>query len=86
MSRPYWIDPQESKELETRFSYHSPIGDQPERYVRIRNEARNLADLICSKTPKCREQSIALTKLEEVVMWANAAIARRESKDETDSD
>jgi hypothetical protein len=29
-------------------------------------------------TPESREQSLALTNLEQAVMWANAAIARRE--------
>lgn len=29
-------------------------------------------------TPKSREQSTALTNLDQVVFWANAAIARNE--------
>ena len=66
------------KELETRFTYHAPKADQPSRYVQLRDNARMLAELIQMLTPKSREQSLALTSLEEAVMWANAAIARRE--------
>jgi len=65
-------------ELETRFTYHAPKDDQPTRYVELREEAHNLATLIVARTPESREQSLALTALEEAVFWANAAIARRE--------
>lgn len=68
----------DNEELATRFTYHPPIGDQPMRYVAIREGARTLADLIVASTPGSREQSLALTALEEAVFWANAAIARRE--------
>jgi hypothetical protein len=67
-----------NEELTTRFTYHSPKGDQPQRYVTLRNEAKRFAELILTLTPDSREQSLALTALEECVMWANAAIARRE--------
>lgn len=60
------------------FTYHPPKGDQPMRYVRIRDEGRSLADTLLLLCPDSRERSLALTRLEEVVMWANAAIARNE--------
>lgn len=66
------------EELDKRFSYQPPKPGQPERYVRLRDKAKELAFLIAGLTPASREQSIALTKLDEVVMWANAAIARNE--------
>ena len=66
------------EELQNRFTYHAPKGDQAERYGRIRNSALTLAILISNLTPESREQDIALTLLEEAVMMANAAIARRE--------
>lgn len=65
-------------DLENRFTYHPPKGDQPERYVRIREKAKELAELIVSETVGSREQSLALTKLEEATFWANAGIARNE--------
>ena len=65
-------------EIESRFTYYAPNGNKPEKYVSIRSEAKNLAIKICQYVPESREQSIAITKLEEVVMWANAGIARYE--------
>lgn len=64
-------------ELEIRFTYHKPKEGQPEKYSVIRNTAKSLAQTIVSESPESREQSLALTALEEAVMWANAAIARR---------
>jgi len=64
--------------IKRNFRYHTPTSNQPARYEAIRAYARNFAELICEETPASREQSLALTKLEEAVMWANAAIARNE--------
>lgn len=61
-----------------RFRYHPPKGNQSERYQVIRDTALEFARVITYNTPKSREQSLALTHLEEVVMFANAAIARNE--------
>lgn len=66
------------REIEKRFTYHAPKGDQQERYVALRAKGRELAEDIIASTPASREQSLAITKLEEAIMWANAAIARRE--------
>ena len=66
------------KELIRRFTYHTPKGDQVERYRRIRDAAKSFAFLIAELTPDSTEQGIAIRKLEEAVMHANAAIARRE--------
>lgn len=66
------------KELATRFTYHQPKAGQPERYEGIREMARRFALHLVAECPEGREQSLALTKLEEAVMWANASIARRE--------
>ncbi len=65
-------------EIKTRFTYHAPKGDQATRYGLLRAEAENLAVMVLKHCPDSRERSLALTKLEEAVMWANAAIARRE--------
>jgi hypothetical protein len=63
-----------------RFTYHAPKEGQPEKYTRIRDAARDFAILVGDLVPQSREQSIAFTKIEEAVMWANAAIARREKR------
>jgi hypothetical protein len=65
-------------EIEKRFTYHPPKGDQAERYQLIRAKAKELADLVAQACPDSREKSLAFTKLEESVMWANASIARNE--------
>jgi len=62
--------------IENNFTYHKPEPGQPEIYQEIRDKAKELAYLIDTKVPASREQSLAFTKLEEAVMWANAGIAR----------
>jgi len=64
--------------LDNAFTYHAPKGTQPERYVQIRDEAKGLASMMLGLCPPSRERSLALTKLEEAVMWANSAISRNE--------
>ena len=64
--------------LVNRFTYHTPKDDQPKRYINIRETALGLARHIDKNCPESREKSLAVTKLEECVMWANASIARNE--------
>lgn len=70
------LSDEESRLLENNFTYHPPQGDQPERYTRIRAGGKELAALLMELCPHTRERSLALTKIEEAVFWANAAIAR----------
>ena len=65
-------------ELQKRFTYHPPKDDQARRYELLRAEGKILAGLIVVNSPASREQSLALTKLEEALFWSNAAIARNE--------
>jgi len=65
-------------ELDNRFTYHPPKGDQAIRYEAIRAQARDFAAFLDKKVPDSREKSLAMTHLEDAVMWANAAIARNE--------
>lgn len=67
-----------NKQIENNFIYHAPKADQPQRYTDIRNKAREFALLIDELCPDSREKSLAMTKLEECMMWANASIARNE--------
>jgi hypothetical protein len=75
------MTPEMSKRIESAFTYHAPLDDQPKRYELLRDKAKELALLIVALTPPSREQSLALTQLSEAVMWANAAIARNESQE-----
>jgi hypothetical protein len=72
------VDPDDDgyDHLADRFSYHPPQPGQARRFKRIRAGALELAKLIEDMTPGCREQIEAITRLDEAVMWANAAIAR----------
>lgn len=72
--------PSEEKynEIENNFTYHAPKNDQAERYEYLRKMAKELAKAYLALCPSSREQSLALTNLEQSVMWANASIARNE--------
>lgn len=65
-----------NSQIENNFSYHEPKKDQPEKYTVLRNKAKELAYEIERLCPNSREKSLAMTKLEETTMWANASIAR----------
>lgn len=74
----YSETPDQAQHRVKAFIYHSPFGDQPSRYSLLRSQANNLAMSFNEHCPPSRELSLAHTKLEEAVMWANAAIARNE--------
>ncbi len=63
-------------DLANRFTYHAPTAEQIDVYQMIRNIAHSYASYLNDVCPDGREKSLAMTKLEEVVFWANAAIAR----------
>ncbi len=69
-----YIDPR----LENNFRYHKPKEGQIEKYHAVREKAKELAHMIDELCPDSREKSIAMTNLEQSVMWANASIARNE--------
>lgn len=73
------IDP---KDLANRFTYHAPAEGQPEKYELIRKIAFAYAVNLNELVPDSREKALALTKLEEVVFWANAGIARNNAVEE----
>lgn len=66
----------EQNELKKRFTYHAPKKEDGSKFEMIRTTALNFAKFINEECPEGREKALALTKLEEVVMWANAGIAR----------
>ena len=65
-------------QIENSFTYHAPKEGQSEKYEHIRAKTKELAYLIDELCPNSREKSLAMTKLEESSMWANASIARNE--------
>jgi hypothetical protein len=74
----YGLTVEEYRDLENRFTYHTPKGDQQERYVALRTMALALAEDISHSVPPGRERALALTNLEQSIFWANAGIARGE--------
>lgn len=74
----YEVERLMGERLDKMFTYHAPKDDQPERYVHLRDQAKHLAYSIVKNTPPSREQSLAITHLEEAIFYANAAIARNE--------
>jgi hypothetical protein len=66
----------------------TPDEDQIERIERIRETFKRLSSLVYVNCPRSRERSLALTGLEESLMWAVASIAREkwdaETQGETD--
>jgi hypothetical protein len=66
------------EDLNNLFIYHAPKGDQTERYQKIRDKAKELAELILECAPQSADQTAAIRKVREAVMTANAAIACNE--------
>lgn len=64
-------------QIEKNFKYHAPKDKGAVlAHETVRNECRHLASTLDGLLPNSREKSLAMTKLEEVMMWANASIAR----------
>jgi hypothetical protein len=63
-------------DLDNRFDYHRPSENQTFLHNGVRSECRRLADMLNRALPESREKSLAITHLEETMMWANAAVAR----------
>lgn len=69
----------DNQDIDNRFTYHAPIGNQTRRYEDIRAAGRSFAHELNANCPDSREKSLAIIHLEEAVMWANASIARNEA-------
>ena len=65
-------------EIGVRFTYRAPKPDQVPKYEEIRDLAKAMAMRLQTLCPPSRELALSLTHLDELVMFANAAIARRE--------
>ncbi len=69
------IDP---KELAHRFAYHKPTGAKIGAHGAVRNKLAEVAVFINLFVPEGREKALAITHLEDAMMWANAGIARHD--------
>lgn len=60
-----------------RFSFHAATTEEKrDEHTSVRQQCYRLAESLNERLPDGREKALALTHLEEVMMWANAAIAR----------
>lgn len=71
-------------DIDNRFDYHPPTPTRVVAHEAIREACRALAHRLDCDLPPSREKALALTNLEQVGFWGNAAIARYAS-DEADS-
>jgi hypothetical protein len=58
------------------FKFYPANEWQAAAHEAVRAAGRDFALMLAQTAPDCRELSLAITKAEEAVMWANAAIAR----------
>lgn len=65
------------QELEHRFTYHAPDDEKIRLHHGVREFGLQFSLYLEEIMPSGRELSLAQTKIEEAVMWANAGIARR---------
>lgn len=64
-------------EIDKRFGYHpADTGDKQYAHGQVRAGCKALAKFLNTEVPDGREKSIVFTKLEEVMYWANAGVAR----------
>lgn len=61
--------------LDDIFCYHKPEPDQLPKYEAIREGAKVFAKCIRDNSPGSPDQTVALRKIREAVMVANASIA-----------
>lgn len=68
------------EDLERRFAFHpadTPVKRDAHELVRTRH--LQLANELDATIPDGREKSLAITALEQSMMWSNAAIARADT-------
>lgn len=65
----------EISELKNRMTYHAPKDGQPQIYQALREQGLLLMLHFNDVTPDSREKSLAMTHVEDAVMWINKAIA-----------
>lgn len=64
-------------DLDHRFDFHPATTDEKRaEHGSVREACKALGHQLDESLPGGREKALAITKLEEVMFWANAAIAR----------
>ena len=64
-------------DIKHRFAFHAaPDQEKRDAHASARQACRQAAERIDELCPEGREKALAITKLEEAMFWANAALAR----------
>ena len=73
----YRMSAHQIDEINRRFDFVSDlVPEQTEACIQVRKITKQLAKTVTRNTPVSREQSLAITKLEEALHFAIAAIVR----------
>lgn len=64
-------------ELNTRFTHHPPDKHREAVHSLLRGWHKDLAEVILQHCHPSDETDMAVLKIEEALMWANASVARR---------
>lgn len=65
------------EDIDNRFTFHpADTIERADSHQAVREACKDLAILLNHAVPDGREKSLAVTKIEEAMMWANAGIAR----------
>ncbi|WP_218020472.1 Acb2/Tad1 domain-containing protein [Rhodococcus zopfii] len=69
--------PTSAADINNRFDFHpATTAEKRGEHTSIREACKTLAHTLDARVPGGREKALALTHLEEVMFWSNAAIAR----------
>lgn len=67
----------DAQDLKTRFTFHPATSqERKDAHEQVRAQCLELADFLNGRLPDGREKALVMTKLEEVMFWANASLAR----------
>lgn len=74
-----YTTPASAADIVNRFAFHAATTQEKrDEHTSVRATIGKAAVSIDMRVPNGREKALALTKLEEAMFWANAALARSE--------
>lgn len=65
-----------NSDIQNRFTFHPATPNTVPLYEAMRAKGLELAAWMDENAPESRELSLAITHLDQAVMWFNAAVAR----------
>lgn len=72
------------EDVKNRFAFHPATEVTGSQHDAVRRDLSRVAQGLAKLLPDGREKSLALTKLEEAMFWANASIARQPAESSAD--